>query len=67
MVVHGSGLKLLNLSEDFYSLTVVETSYGNLLFFPEGFEKCNCLQVINAEHFPTKCISIAEKHGFFVF
>lgn len=52
MVVHGSGLKLLNLSEDFYSVIVVETSYGNLLFFPGGFEKCNWLQVINAEHFP---------------
>lgn len=52
MVVCGSGLKLLNLSEDFYSVIVVETSYGNLLFFPEGFEKCNCLQVVNAEHFP---------------
>lgn len=47
MIADGSGLKLLNLSEDFYSKIAVETSYGNLFFFPERFWRYNCLQVTN--------------------
>lgn len=46
MIAHGSGLKVMHLSEDFHSWIAVETCCGTL-FFLERFQRCfDSLQAI---------------------